>query len=115
LEEIRKRSQAFLNKENTAALPDEAKDTQEVVSLVEELWNAIVSYQVNRAAQINLKRMERISRERSIYNQINKLIVRLLVNSSNPELTKHRVVQVLPRHAPETARGAILRICQMPV
>jgi len=115
LEEIRKRSQAFLKKEKTARFPDKAKDTQEVVSLVEKLWNAIVYYQVNRAAQTSLERVERISRERSIYNQINELTVRLLIDSSSPELTKHPVLQVLPRHAPETARGTIIRIYRMPV
>lgn len=48
LEEIEKRSQALLKKKKAAGFFDKAKDSQEVVNLVEELRNAIVYYQVSR-------------------------------------------------------------------
>jgi len=103
-------------KENIADSPDKAEDIQEVVSIVEELRNAIVYYQVNHAARMSVERVERIPRERLIYNQIYNLTVRLLIDSSSPELTKHPVLQVLPRRAPETARGSeIIRNYRMVV
>ena len=48
LEEIGKRSQALLNKKKMARFLDKAKDSEEVVNLVEQLRSAIVYYQVSR-------------------------------------------------------------------
>lgn len=45
-EEIGKRSQALLEKKTTARFFDKAKDSQEVVTLVEQLRATIVYYQV---------------------------------------------------------------------
>ena len=47
LEEIGRRSQALLEKNLAARFLDKAKDSQEVVSLVEQLRAAIVYYQVS--------------------------------------------------------------------
>ena len=47
LEEIGKRSQALLDKKTTARFLDKAEDSQEVVTLVEQLRTAIVYYQVS--------------------------------------------------------------------
>jgi hypothetical protein len=46
LEEIQKRSQVIRKKKGMAGLIDKSNDSQEVVSLVEELRRAIVYYQV---------------------------------------------------------------------
>jgi len=46
LEEIEKRSQAILKKKTGVGFLDKTKDSQEVISLVDELRNAIVVYQV---------------------------------------------------------------------
>jgi len=48
LEEIEERSQVLLKKKKTAGFLDKAKDSQEVVSLVEKLKTAIVYYRVSR-------------------------------------------------------------------
>ena len=47
LEEIEVRSQALLEKKKTAGFLDKAKDSQEVVGLVEQLRTAIVYYRVS--------------------------------------------------------------------
>ena len=47
LEEIEKRSQDLLKKTKMAGFLDKAKDSQEVVNLVEELRSAILYYQVS--------------------------------------------------------------------
>lgn len=47
LKEIRKRSQALLEKKERARFLDKARDTQEVANLVEQLRTAIVYYQVS--------------------------------------------------------------------
>lgn len=47
LEEIGNRSQALLDKKTTARFLDKAEDSQEVVTLVEQLRTAIVYYQVS--------------------------------------------------------------------
>jgi hypothetical protein len=47
LGDIEKRSQTLLEKKTVAGFLDKMKDSQEVVSLVEELRNAIVCYQVS--------------------------------------------------------------------
>ena len=47
LEEIEKRSQALLEKNIAVRFLDKAKDSQEVVGLVEQLRAAIVYYQVS--------------------------------------------------------------------
>ena len=56
LEEIGKRSQALLEKKTAARFLDKAKDSQEVITLVEQLRTAIVYYQVRRdyATQTNV-------------------------------------------------------------
>ena len=46
LEEIGKRSQDILEKETTVGFLDKMKDSQEAISLVDELRSAIVGYQV---------------------------------------------------------------------
>ena len=46
LEEVGKRSQALSDKKTTARFFDKAKDSEEVVGLVEQLRTAIVYYQV---------------------------------------------------------------------
>ena len=46
LEEIEKRSQAILEKKTAAGFLDKTKDSQEVITLVDELRNSIVGYQV---------------------------------------------------------------------
>jgi len=48
LEEIEKRSRAILDKNTAAGFLDKAKDSQEVINLVDELRNAIVAYQVGK-------------------------------------------------------------------
>ena len=47
LEEIGKRSQALLDKKTAARFFDKAEDSQEVVTLVEQLRTAIAYYQVS--------------------------------------------------------------------
>ena len=47
LEEIEKRSRALLEKKKVARFLDKAKDSQEVINLVEQLRTAIVFYQVS--------------------------------------------------------------------
>jgi hypothetical protein len=47
LKEIGKQSHALLEKKKAARFLDKAKDSQEVVTLVEELRSAIVYYQVS--------------------------------------------------------------------
>ena len=47
LEEIEERSQALLEKKKAAGFLDKAKDSQEVVGLVEQLRTAIVYYRVS--------------------------------------------------------------------
>ena len=47
LEEIGERSQVLLDKKKVARFLDKAKDSQEVVDLVEQLRTAIVYYQVS--------------------------------------------------------------------
>ena len=47
LEEIGNRSQALLDKKTTARFLDKAEDSQEVVTLIEQLRTAIVYYQVS--------------------------------------------------------------------
>ena len=51
LEEIGTRSQAILEKKRVTGFLDKGKDSQEVVSLIEQLQSAVVYYQVrgNRA------------------------------------------------------------------
>ena len=46
LEEIGTRSQAILEKKKAARFLDKAKDSQEVVDLVDQLRTAVVYYQV---------------------------------------------------------------------
>lgn len=46
LDKIKKQSQAILDKEPAVGFIDKTKDSQEVISLVDELRNAIVAYQV---------------------------------------------------------------------
>ena len=48
LEEVEKRSRGLLEKKKVARFLDKAKDSQEVVNLVEQLRTAIVFYQVSR-------------------------------------------------------------------
>lgn len=47
LEEIGRRSQVLLQKKKTARFLDKAGDSQEVVTLVEQLRTAILYYQVS--------------------------------------------------------------------
>ena len=56
LEEIGKRSQASLEKEEAVGFLDKEKGSQEVVNLIEQLRNAIAYYQVggNHAARTAL-------------------------------------------------------------
>ena len=49
LVEIETRSQAILEKKTAAGFLDKTKDSQEVISLVDELRNAIVGYQVSES------------------------------------------------------------------
>lgn len=46
LEDIEKRSQDILDKKTVVGFLDKAKDSQEAISLVDELRNAILGYQV---------------------------------------------------------------------
>lgn len=92
LEDIGKRSQALLAKKKRARFLDKAKDSQEVLNLIEQLRTAIVFYQVrgNRILctdEQKLIRVEQVSQQRSIYDQIGKLTVRLLVDhvSDSPD------------------------------
>ena len=81
LEEIGERSQALLEKKDGARFLDKSKDSQEVANLVEQLRTAIVYYQVSRATRCRseLTRMEQLSQQQSIYNQMGKLTVRFLI------------------------------------
>lgn len=62
---------------------DKAKDSQEVVSLVEELQSAIADYQVSGnhagAYRSYIVRTGQVSQQQSIYNKIGKLTVRSFV------------------------------------
>ena len=90
LEEIEKRSQTLLEKKKMAGFLDKVKDSQEVVNLVEQLQNAIMYYQVSRnpAGQTEVNAMGQISQQQSIYNQIGKLTVRLLIYGFDPRTDK---------------------------
>ena len=56
LAEIEKRSEAILEKNAVVGFLDKMKDSQEVVSLVDELRNAILGYQVSET-QVVLPRV----------------------------------------------------------
>jgi hypothetical protein len=86
LGDIEKRSQALLEKKTMTGFLDKTKDSQEVVNLVEELRNAIVCYQVSETMWCypELTRVEQLSQQQSMYNQIGKLTVRLLFYVFDP-------------------------------
>ena len=69
---------------------DKAKDSQEVVNLVEQLRSAILYYQVSRnhAGQTGVNAMKQISQQQSIYIQIGKLTVRLFIHGFDPRADK---------------------------
>ena len=73
-----------------AGFLDKAKDSQEVVNLVEQLRSAIVYYQVSRnhVGKTEVNAMKQISQQQSIYNQIGKLTVRLLIYGFDPRTDK---------------------------
>ena len=92
LEEIEKRSQTLLEKKTIPGFLDKAKDSQEVVNLVEQLRSAILYYQVSRnhSGKTGVNVTKQISQQHSIYNQIGKLTVRLITYGFYPRADNSR-------------------------